>query len=62
MIMANNTPTSDDIDDAVEAWHKSPKTEPISLHAWLGWSEEEYTRWVADPDAIPARPLPNHSA
>lgn len=49
-------PTEEEIDDAVERWHKGAG-EGLELHEYLGWSVEEYSAWVRNPDAIPDRPL-----
>lgn len=49
------TPTSEQIDDAIDAWHRS--NEKLTLPNWLGWSPEEYSAWVSDPAKIPCRPL-----
>ena len=48
------TPTDDEIDNAIYEWHKRGRG---TLHTWLGWSIEEFYLWVADPDAIPQRPI-----
>ena len=54
-------PTSDEVDDAVASWHDGnadgDALEGMPLHKYLGWTEEEYKAWVADPGAIPDRPL-----
>src|SRR3546814_18003076 len=47
--------TSEQIDDAIDAWHRS--NEKLTLPNWLGWSPEEYSAWVSDPAKIPCRPL-----
>ena len=49
------TPTLEQIDDAIDEWHRSD--DQSSLSDWLGWSPEEYSAWVADPTNIPERPL-----
>jgi hypothetical protein len=38
------------LDDEVDLWHNSPSE--LSLHEWLGMSEEEYTLWVERPKAF----------
>lgn len=50
-------PTEAQVDDAVSAWHNGAGG-GLELHQYLGWSWEEYSRWVSDASAIPARPLP----
>ena len=40
------------VDLAVGAWHD----ESNLLYDFLGWTEEEYIKWVQDPDAIPRMP------
>lgn len=35
----------DELDAAIDAWHED-LTVDIPLHEWLGWSWDEYTRWV----------------
>ena len=41
---------SDEIDDFVEAWHKSSPTDELS--DFLGMTREEYSLWVSHPDYI----------
>lgn len=36
------------IDDLIDEWHKSDSELP--LHEFLGWSEEDYRKWVMDPN------------
>ena len=45
-----------DVEDAIDRWHNGPE-DGSSIHEYLGWSRDEYLAWVADPDAIPQRPL-----
>lgn len=52
---AQLAPTSEQIDDAIEAWHQI--TSGSGLPEWLGWSQAEYSEWVSDPAKIPERPL-----
>lgn len=52
------TPTDDEIDDAIDEWNERGIG---PLHEWLGWSIEEFNLWVADPDAIPQRPLKDNA-
>ncbi len=37
-----------DIDDFIDAWHASP--EDVGLAEFLGMTEEEYARWVEQPE------------
>ena len=39
------------IDDFVSGWHRS--TDRRSLPAALGFTRDEYARWVAAPSALP---------
>lgn len=39
-------PDSDDILDAVDAWHYSDDRETNELHEWLGLTWEQYAAWV----------------
>jgi hypothetical protein len=41
----------EDIDDFVDAWHERPGKQ--ELYEFLGMTEEEYSLWVRDPDALP---------
>jgi hypothetical protein len=41
---------NDELDDAVEGWHRSDTTE--SLATWLGFTEEEYRLWVEKPSVL----------
>ena len=47
------TPTPDEIEARIAAWHAAPG-DGTPLHAALGWTHEEYERWVHDPNAAPA--------
>jgi len=40
----------EDIDDAVDSWHESDGTEPIS--AFLGMTADEYAVWVERPSSL----------
>lgn len=40
------------IDDAVSEWHASDSE--LSLPAYLGFSDEEYKRWVEHPECLEA--------
>lgn len=42
----------EDIDDEVEAWHKSKEKNWTSLAHWLGLTEKEYARWVEHPKTL----------
>ena len=44
---ANEPVRSADVDAAVEAWH-SGAGDGLELHEYLGWSWEQYARWVDD--------------
>ena len=39
-----------EIDDFVESWHQS--NSKLSLAEFLGFTEEEYATWVAQPKAL----------
>jgi hypothetical protein len=41
----------DEIDDFVEAWHRSDSDE--TLHEFLGMTSEEYDLWVEKPESLP---------
>jgi hypothetical protein len=45
--------TDIEIDDLVDEWHRSPDGQ--ELHDYLGWTEEEYSAWVEDPQKVPGR-------
>lgn len=59
----NGQASSQEIDDYVDKWHTNPGMQEI--YEFLGMSEEEYSLWLRDPDALPyiararkeARPL-----
>lgn len=56
-------PTADEIDDRIALWHHQQcrlKVHEVSetIHEALGWTPEEYRRWVLDPKTAPGRPLP----
>ena len=36
------------IDDLIDEWHDSDSE--LQLHEYLGWSEEDYRKWVYDPN------------
>ncbi len=61
-------PTDDELNDRIDAWHAASgisREMPMDarpLHEALGWTAEEYARWVADPAAVPDRPLPPYPA
>lgn len=40
----------DDIDDYIDIWHDSQGDEPI--YEFLGMTQEEYARWVKNPDCL----------
>src|SRR6266850_6353241 len=42
---------SEDIDDYVDCWHNNSGGK--LLHEFLGMSEDEYSLWLRDPDALP---------
>lgn len=47
------------IEDAVDSWHASTHDQMgVELHEWLGWTWEEYKRWVEgyDPPGIDDHP------
>ena len=41
----------EDIDDYVDKWHANPAGQEI--YEFLGMSEEEYSLWLRDPNALP---------
>jgi hypothetical protein len=41
------------IEDFITAWHNLDETEPCPLAEFLGMSEDEYTVWMASPQALP---------
>lgn len=43
---------ADDVDDYVEIWHSSPKSETRSLHEFLGMTWSEYKKFVFNHDAL----------
>lgn len=45
--------TADQVDDYVDAWHKSGAEEVRSLSEYLGMTDEEYGVWVMTPRALP---------
>lgn len=42
--------TPEQISDYVEDWHRS--SSPGSLHEYLGLTDNEYSRWVRDPNEL----------
>lgn len=43
----------DDVDLYVEAWHATPEADDgRSLPEWLGFTDEEYSRWVERPSSV----------
>jgi hypothetical protein len=42
--------TKEEIDDLVDEWHGSETK--MSLHEFLGMTEEEYNRWILDPKSL----------
>ncbi len=38
--------TEDDIDLMVEKWHKGEECNSISLHEYIGFTQDEYAAWV----------------
>jgi len=47
----NRRVLAEDIDDYIDAWHADPKGQEI--YEFLGMSEQEYSLWLRDPDALP---------
>ena len=47
----NGTVSPEDIDDYVDKWRTSAGTGEI--YEFLGMSEQEYSLWLRDPDALP---------
>jgi hypothetical protein len=43
--------SADDINDSIDAWHAGSGKE--SIHDFLGMTEEEYARWLRNPDQLP---------
>src|SRR5690242_14356352 len=42
---------ADDIDDFIDSWHT--QSSDINIYDFLGFSEEEYSAWLRDPDSLP---------
>lgn len=42
----------DDIDDYVERWHAGQAGKGQALSEYLGMSQQEYSDWVLDSDAL----------
>lgn len=40
----------EEIDDYVDTWHRTPSG--LQLNEFLGMSQEEYARWLRNPDAL----------
>ena len=49
-------PTNDEIDDRIDDWHEGRVGG--KLHEAVGWSREDFDRWVVDHKDVPVRPLP----
>lgn len=45
-----------EVDDLIEMWHESEEDVPI--HEFLGWTKEQYKRWV-ETGEIPVTPGAN---
>lgn len=41
------------INDLIDAWHQGKAPEGMPLYEWLGWTKEEYSRWIENPRSIP---------
>lgn len=46
--------TDDEIDDIIERWHGGEWPDK-ELHEALGWTWEQYSTWLEDPNAVPGR-------
>jgi hypothetical protein len=46
--------TPDEIDSYIDRWHDSDIGTEIPLHQFLGMSDQEYSLWLRDPNAIQA--------
>ncbi len=53
--MSAATPTEEQIDGAVGAWHDGGGF-GMELWEYLGWSRDDYARWIEYYE-LPARPL-----
>ncbi len=42
---------AEEIDDYIDAWHAAPGGPQI--YAYLGMSQEEYSLWLREPEALP---------
>lgn len=49
-------PSDDEIDARIARWHVSDRA--CEVYDALGWTWQEYSAWVRDPNAVPPRPLP----
>lgn len=38
--------TDDEVDDKIDAWHFDGAGTDQTLWEYLGWTEEEYTKWA----------------
>lgn len=45
MKMGTETRSDEEIDNTIERWHRGHGLDQ-SLHAFLGWTWEEYKHWV----------------
>lgn len=47
--------TPENVDDRVDDWHENAAccVDGRALHEHLGWTEEQYARWVEDPKKFP---------
>lgn len=54
-------PASLDVEDAISEWHLGAGP-GVELHAFLGWTWEEYVEWARCAQNIPQRPLSSAAA
>lgn len=50
-VLAGKVIDLDTVDDDVSAWHRA-KGAGCALHEWLGFSREEYSLFVEQPDSL----------
>ena len=54
----NGEVLAEDIDDYIDAWHA--KSEGESIYDFLGFSKEEYSLWLRDPNTLPYIAVARH--
>ncbi len=50
-LLAGKVTDLDEIDEDISRWHEHPNP-TIELHAWLGFTPEEYALFVERPEAL----------